>query len=280
MDSCLDKTPSTPEMFDFDDSEKSETRKKGMKKIIGRYDISTPPPPEKHEVGVQAHFELEDKEVQRSGEDGEPDVNDEGFDMTDVECIDGVLCKYLCMAEANNQRETVIERHEKDENGFYKLKKGITSDSGAGDTVGPDDEFPDYPLEESPGPKRGLHYLAAGGEKIKNTGQKKIMILTKEKELRRITVQIAKVKKTLGSVSKSNDHGFDVLYSSKASYMNDEKTQEKIALRRERAFFVLDAWVIPFEMSKTGIVKYKDDQGKLKAVKVTKNSMDFSRPAR
>ena len=88
MDSCLDKTPSTPEMFDFDDLEKSETREKGMKKIIGRYDISTPPSPEKHEVGVQAHLELEDKEVQTSGEEGETDVNDEGFDMTDVECID------------------------------------------------------------------------------------------------------------------------------------------------------------------------------------------------
>ena len=164
--------------------------------------------------------------MQTSGEEGEPDMNDEGFDMTDVECIDGVLCKYLCMAESDNQRETVIERHEKDENGFYKLKKGIVPESGAGDTVGPDDEFPDYPLEESHGSKRGLHYLAAGGEKIKNTGQKKIMILTMEKQLRWITVQIAKVKKTRVSVSKSNDHGFDVLYSSKGSYMKDEKTQE------------------------------------------------------
>ena len=88
------------------------------------------------------------------------------------------------------------------------------------------------------------------------------------------------MKKTLGSVSKSNDNGFVVHYSSKGSYMKDEKTQEKTALRRERGVFVLDAWVVPFEMSKTGIVKYKDDQGKLKAVKVTKNSMDFSRPAR
>ena len=124
--------------------------------------------------------------------------------------------------------------------------------------------------------------MAAGGEKIKNTGQKRIMILTKEKQLRWITVQIAKVKKTLGSVSKSNDHGFDVLYSSKGSYMKDEKTQEKTALRRERGVFVLDAWVVPFEMSKTGFVKYKDDQGKLKTVRVgrAKNDMDFLRPAR
>ena len=45
---------------------------------------------------------------------------------------------------------------------------------------------------------------------------------------------------------------------------------------------MLDAWVVPFEMSKTGLVKYKDDQGKLKTVRVgrAKNDMDFLRPAR
>ena len=158
IDNCLDKTPSTPEIFDFDDLEKSEAIEKGMKKVIGRYNISTPTLPEKHEVGVQAHTYLEDKEVQTNGEEGEPDMNDEGFDMTDVEYIDGVLCKHLCMAESSDQREKMIEGHEKDENGFYKLKKGITSDSGAGDTVGPDDESPDYAVEEWPGSRRGLHY--------------------------------------------------------------------------------------------------------------------------
>ena len=108
------------------------------------------------------------------------------------------------------------------------------------------------------------------------------MILTAEKQLRWITVQIAKVKKTLGSVSKSNDHGIDVCYSNKGSYMMDLKTQEKTALRRERGVFVLDAWVIPYEMAKTGLVKYRDAQGKLKTVRVNskKNETDFSRPAR
>ena len=46
--------------------------------------------------------------------------------------------------------------------------------------------------------------------------------------------------------------------------------------------FVLDAWVVPYEMAKTGIVKYKDASGRLKTVKINekKNNMDFSRPAR
>ena len=220
-------TPSTPDMFDFDDLPEIEEQKKERKKEenVGKFTISTPGSPKMQEVGIQAQPDKKDEEVQTG--DGERDGAEEEFDMTEVEYVDGVMCKHLCMAAPSGEKAKAIENHEKDENGFYKLKKGITSDSGAGDTVGPDEEFPDYPLEESPGSRRGLHYLAAGGEKINNAGQKKVMILTAEKQLRWITVQIAKVKKTLGSVSKSNDHGIDVCYSNKGSYMRDVKTQEK-----------------------------------------------------
>ena len=268
-------TPSTPEMFDFDDLDISEEQeKKKEKKGVGKFDIGTPDVPKTQEAGIQVRPSVTETEMQT--------IDEEELDMSDIEYVDGVMCKHLCMAAPGEERAAKIGNHEKDENGFYKLKKGITSDSGAGDTVGPDEEFPDYPLEESPGSRRGLHYLAAGGEKIKNAGQKKVMILTAEKQLRWVTVQIAKVKKTLGSVSKSNDHGIDVCYSSKGSYMKDVKTQEKTALRRERGVFVLDAWVVPYEMAKTGMVKYKDASGKLRMVKINekKNNTDFSRPAR
>ena len=90
------------------------------------------------------------------------------------------------------------------------------------------------------------------------------------------------MKKTLGSVSKSNDHGFNVHYSNTGIYMEDEKTKEKTTLRRERGVFVLDAWLVPFEMAKTKIMKYKDSNGRMRTVKVgTKNNeLGFSRPAR
>ena len=71
----------------------------------------------------------------------------------------------------------------------------MTSDSGAGDTVGPASATPDYPLTESPGSKANLYYVAAGGARIKNVGQKLVLIMTKEKQLKWVTVQIANVKK-------------------------------------------------------------------------------------
>ena len=59
-----------------------------------------------------------------------------------------------------------------------------------------------------------------------------------------IVVQIAAVKKTLASVSRSNDNGYDVVYSDGGSYTEDVVSGEVINLRRERGVFVLDAWVI------------------------------------
>ena len=197
----------------------------------------------------------------------------------DIEIIDGVPCKHLCMAEADHGNG-VRAPSERDENGFYKLKLGMTSDSGAGDTVGPEDKYPDYPLEESPGSRRGLHYVAAGGNKIKNKGQKRVLILTREKQLRWVTVQIAQVKKTLASVSKSNDNGFDVVYSKKASYMEEMESKQRTALRRDRGVFVLDAWIVPYEMIKKGFVIYTDENGKKRRTKLNKLESSFARPAR
>ena len=63
-------------------------------------------------------------------------------------------------------------------------------------------------------------------------------------------------------MSKTDDHGFDVHYSSKGSHTKEEKPQEKTALRRELGVLVLDTWVVSFEMAKIGVVRYKDGQGK------------------
>ena len=137
-------------------------------------------------------------------------------------------------------------------------------------------------LEESPGSRRGLHYVAAGGNKIRNKGQKRVLIMTREKQLRWVTVQIAQVKKTLASVSKSNDNGFDVVYSKRkcGSYMEDIESKQRTALRRDKGVFVLDAWVVPYAMIQKGFVTYKDEEGRKHRVKVARPQSSFARPAR
>ena len=162
------------------------------------------------------------------------------------------------------------------------MPNGMTSDSGAGDTVGPEEDYPGYPVEESPGSKKGLYYVAAGGAKLKNTGQKRVLIMTREGQLKWVIVQMAKVKKTLSSVSRSNDNNYDVVYSSSGSYMEDCSNGDITKLRRQRGVFVLDAWVVPYKMAMTGKVSFTDIKGKRKTINVGPNtkSKDFMKPAR
>ena len=65
-------------------------------------------------------------------------------------------------------------------------------------------------------------------------------------------------RKTLASVSRSNDNGYDVVYSAGGSYIEDVVSGEVTNLRRQRRVFVLDAWVVPFERTKAGKVRFVD----------------------
>ena len=165
-----------------------------------------------------------------------------------------------------------LEAKEVDENGFVKVPAGITSDSGAADTVAPEELFTDYPLEESPGSKANVWYVGAGGQRIRNKGQRTILMLTREKRLRWLTVQVAKVKKTLGSVSKNISCGQRVVYDDPESFIEDKRTGEKVALNQERGVFKFDAWVVPFAMVQRGWIAFKDEHGKLKKVKVDRDA--------
>ena len=105
--------------------------------------------------------------------------------------------------------------------------------------------------------------------------------MTQEKQLRWVTVQIANVKKTLASVSRSNDNDYDVVYSNrKGAHMVENVTGDTTELRRERGIFILDCWVVPYEMTKTGVVEYIDTDGQKKSQPVGRKVKDFIRQAK
>ena len=164
---------------------------------------------------------------------------------------------------------------ERDENGFEKIPLGITSDSGAADTVAPEELFTDYPLEDSPGSLANVWYVGAGGQRIKNKGQRRILVLTKEKLLRWITVQVARVKKTLGSVGKNVDCKQRVVYDDD-SYIEDKASGEKVHLQREKGVYKFDAWVVPYKMIQMRKIEYIDANGRKRLVRVDVDEV-FSR---
>jgi len=210
-----------------------------------------------------------------------------GFDFEELERVspapledDPILMPLGALGEVSSVQDHAhiakLKRKEKDINGFTKIPFGVTSDSGASDTVAPEEVFLDYPLEPSPGSRTNVWYVGAGGQRIKNQGQRQILILTKEKRLRWITVQVAKVKKLLGSVSKNNDYGQRVVYDLDESYIQDKKTGEKVNLEREKGVFKFDAWVVPYATVQTGQVKFRDSKGEVKVVRVNR-AESFSR---
>ena len=119
-------------------------------------------------------------------------------------------------------------------------------------------------------------YVGAGGERIRNQGQRQILVLTKEKHLRWMTVQVAKVKKMLGSVSKNNDCGQRVVYDKDESYIMDTVSGQKVNLNLVKGVFKYDAWVVPYAMIRRGQVTYINENGKSCTVNVDRDA-SFSR---
>ena len=119
-------------------------------------------------------------------------------------------------------------------------------------------------------------YVGAGGERIRNQGQRQILVLTKEKHLRWMTVQVAKVKKMLGSVSKNNDCGQRVVYDKDESYIMDTVSGQKVNLNLVKGVFKYDAWVVPYAMIRRGPATYIDEKGKFCTASVNRDA-SFSR---
>ena len=131
-------------------------------------------------------------------------------------------------------------------------------------------------MQDSPGSLANVWYVGAGGERIKNKGQRQILVLAKEKHLRWLTVQVAKVKKMLGSVSKNIDHGQVVVYDKAESYIMDKASGEKVHLDRLKGVFKYDGWVVPYHMIKSGFITCTGKNGKNIRVEVNKEA-SFSR---
>ena len=142
------------------------------------------------------------------------------------------------------------------QNTWAPLPKPLVVDSGAGETVMPVDWLTSHPLTESDGSRANDFNTTADGSKVYNEGQRKLDVCTLDGQQRRsITFQVARVKKVSG-ISKSNGEEreqaffFDQDSSGKdTSYIQNQRTNEKIWLRQENGVYVLDLMVAPPQRS-------------------------------
>ena len=126
---------------------------------------------------------------------------------------------------------------------MWKLDRGFTIDSGAADHVIPTGWINSVATTESEGSRRGMHYIAASGERIPDTCQQKVDFGTGEGVGTSWVFQAARINKPLVSVAKLNTDGWRVVFDIDGSYIEHKRTGKLISLRRERGVFVVDAFL-------------------------------------
>ena len=68
-------------------------------------------------------------------------------------------------------------------------------------------------VKETEASRGGICYVTANGRKVRNLGEKRVKGLNDKGQNVGITIQMANIKKVLGSVSKMNDAGNTVIFS-------------------------------------------------------------------
>ena len=82
-----------------------------------------------------------------------------------------------------------------------RLKRGITMDTGARHNVMPRRMAGKRAVKQSTGSKRGMHYVAAGNERIPSKGEINFDFESLEDHKESFVFQIAAVNKALGSLA-------------------------------------------------------------------------------
>ena len=152
----------------------------------------------------------------------------------------------LSEADSKMSKQIAQGKHERK----MRLKRGITIDSGAGNSVMPRRMVINKgTIRASAGSKAGVHYVPAGGGKIPNEGEFDFEFKTSEGNAENWTFQVAEINKALGAVSQLVDMGYQVIFDKNLengqdmSYMKHKSTNVTSRLRRERNVWLLDAYV-------------------------------------
>ena len=129
------------------------------------------------------------------------------------------------------------------------MRRGITMDSGAGDSVIPKRMINKERIRQSEGHKRGLHYVSCTDHRIPNEGEIDLEFTTIEGNQESWVVQVAEVNKPLGCVADRVDNRCRVTFDQDDDTGEDltcifnKKTKKKTMLRRIGKVWVLDAIV-------------------------------------
>ena len=117
--------------------------------------------------------------------------------------------------------------------------------------------FPEWALQESEGSKTGVNFIGAGGERVRNRGQRRGKLLFESGKTGPTTLQDADVRKPLIAVSETCDENNICLFSNTGSMVASlrdpivqkivalsKQVQDKIDVHREKGTYHIPAWVV------------------------------------
>ena len=116
-------------------------------------------------------------------------------------------------------------------------------DSGATETVMGEDMLSSAETKMGAAARRGVEYGVANGVTIPNLGEKTFTFQTMEGAERKITAQLCDVNKGLLSVGKVANAGNTVVFTRDGSFIEDDSTGERIAIKEENGMYMLSMWV-------------------------------------
>ena len=133
--------------------------------------------------------------------------------------------------------------------GYEEVELAV--DSGATETVIPEDTLLHVELKEGEAYKRGVTYEVANGIRIGNQGERQFIGIIEEGITRSLTAQVCEVNQGLLSVKKLIRAGNRVVFDEEhGSYIEDKQTGEKIWLEDRGGMFIMKMWV---KTSKSGL---------------------------
>ena len=119
----------------------------------------------------------------------------------------------------------------------------VQVDSGAIDTVAPNNVGSELPVRKTKAANMGLGYVAANGTRIENYGERALKGFTDDGSGVEMAVQVTDVKRTLGSVYRMNQAGNRLVLDGDDSYMVHKATGKVTPIYVEQGKFLFNIWI-------------------------------------
>jgi len=137
-----------------------------------------------------------------------------------------------------------LSNYRSEKNGWIKIR--AIPDSGAIESVAPNDMAPAYTVMPSPGSLSGQKYLVANGEEVTNEGEQVLPAVAENGKVTKHKWQMAAVSRPLKSVGEVCDEGKRVIFGRSGGIVYDIYSGEVTSeFTREHGTYLMDLWIPP-----------------------------------